>query len=193
LVFVTDCPLGGLCTIDWVEGTAQAGLVDADGTVRSIADVAGSGGGRAAMVGVARRANGWLVATTGSALAATQLEWRQPCEPAAFLPALCLADRFSVRLEHPVGDAIAFGQPLRLTRDTGSFWLFGPTNQELVAKIVDGTAVNGHFWFFHAPLTDVAFDLVVTDTLTGRERRYPNPQGAIAGGADTFAFPAAVH
>jgi hypothetical protein len=191
LWLANDCPLGGLCTTTWTEGTARVRLVDADGTLRGHAvEVAGgSAAARAALVGLAPRGAGWLVATTGDALAAARLDWQQPCGPAA-TTVLCLADRFRVSLEHAVDDAIAFGRPLRLTRDTGSFWLFAPTNVELVAKLVDGTSLNDHFWVFYAALTDVAFDLVVTDTLTGRERRYHNPRGRIANGADTSAFPA---
>ncbi|HKH49024.1 MAG TPA: hypothetical protein VKM72_30535 [Thermoanaerobaculia bacterium] len=81
------------------------------------------------------------------------------------------------------------GQPLGLTDDTGAFWFFSPTNVELVVKVLDGTPINGHFWVFYGSLTDVAFDLTVTDTLTGEERTYHNPAGTMASRADTEAFP----
>ena len=82
-------------------------------------------------------------------------------------------------------------RPLALTRDTGGFWFFTPTNAELVVKVLDGTSLNGHFWVFYGSLTDVAFDLTITDTLTGWQRTYHNPAGTMASQADTRAFPSA--
>ncbi|HKH49025.1 MAG TPA: hypothetical protein VKM72_30540 [Thermoanaerobaculia bacterium] len=81
------------------------------------------------------------------------------------------------------------GQPISLTADTGAFWFFSPANLELVVKVLDGTPVNAHFWVFYGSLTDVEFDLTVTDTLTGQERTYHNPAGTMASKADTQAFP----
>jgi hypothetical protein len=98
---------------------------------------------------------------------------------------LCLADRF----HFAVDDFVSTGNALVLTGDSGAFWFFSPGNLELVAKVVDGTAVNGHHWVFFASLTDVEFELVVTDTLTGVERRYANPRGTMASRADVAAFP----
>src|SRR5262249_45590628 len=51
--------------------------------------------------------------------------------------------------------------------------------------------VNGAFWVFYSTLTDVAFDLVVTDTWTGQSRTYSKPQSRMASFADLHAFPAA--
>ena len=112
-----------------------------------------------------------------------------PCDADA--DALCLADRFEVRVEWRTGESTRVGRPASMTADTGAFWFFSPSNVELVVKVLDGTAVNGKHWVFFASLTDVEFDLVVTDTLTGVERRYHNSRGTLASRADTDAFPAA--
>ncbi|HYU30898.1 MAG TPA: hypothetical protein VEW48_01935 [Thermoanaerobaculia bacterium] len=80
------------------------------------------------------------------------------------------------------------GIPLGLSADTGSFWFFAPTNAELVVKVLDGRALNGHFWVFYGSLTNVEFDLTVTDTVTGQRRTYHNPAGTMASRADTEAF-----
>ncbi|HYU30899.1 MAG TPA: hypothetical protein VEW48_01940 [Thermoanaerobaculia bacterium] len=80
------------------------------------------------------------------------------------------------------------GQPIELTSDTGAFWFFQPSNTELLVKILDGTAINGHFWVFYGSLTNVAFDLTITDTATGQQRTYHNPAGTMASRADTEAF-----
>jgi len=57
-----------------------------------------------------------------------------------------------------------------------------------VVKVLDGRALNDHFWLFYGSLTNVEFDLTVTDTVTGQERTYHNPAGTMASRADTEAF-----
>jgi len=59
------------------------------------------------------------------------------------------------------------GTPIPLTADTGAFWFFQPSNYELLVKVLDGRALNDHFWVFYGSLTNVEFDLTVTDTVTG--------------------------
>ena len=59
-----------------------------------------------------------------------------------------------------------------------------------MVKVVEGCAVNDHFWLFASGLTDVEVLITVTDTTTGRTRRYFNPQGkAFAPVQDVGAFP----
>jgi hypothetical protein len=61
-------------------------------------------------------------------------------------------------------------------------------NLELAVKVVDGTAVNGHNWFFYGALSDVAYTLTVTDTVSGVSKTYRNPQGQLCGSGDTATF-----
>jgi hypothetical protein len=106
-------------------------------------------------------------------------------------PTLCLAnDRFQVQVqwETPTGQT-GSGHPVALSGDTGTFWFFQPDNVELVVKILDGRAVNGHFWVFYGALSNVKYTLTVTETATGATRIYRNPQGRLASVADTSAFP----
>ena len=49
-------------------------------------------------------------------------------------------------------------------------------------------AINGRFWFFYGALSDVDYQITVTDTVTGDSRTYHNPPGEICGAADTDAF-----
>jgi hypothetical protein len=58
----------------------------------------------------------------------------------------------------------------------------------LAVKVLDGTAVNGHFWVFAASLSDVQFAMTVTDTVTGAVRVYENPAGIMRSFGDTAAF-----
>ncbi|HXO20767.1 MAG TPA: ELWxxDGT repeat protein, partial [Thermoanaerobaculia bacterium] len=80
------------------------------------------------------------------------------------------------------------GMTVPLTADTGAFWFFGPTNLEVVIKVLDGRAVNHKFWVFYGALSNVDYTLTVTDTTTGAMRTYHNPAGNLASRADTSAF-----
>jgi len=48
--------------------------------------------------------------------------------------------------------------------------------------------VNGRYWVFFGALTNVAYTITVTDTTTGTQKQYTNPQGRLASVADTSAF-----
>ncbi|HEX6203014.1 MAG TPA: PKD domain-containing protein, partial [Thermoanaerobaculia bacterium] len=110
---------------------------------------------------------------------------------------LCLLDgRFRVRVEwvnqHADGQA-GVGTSVRsaATGDTtGFFWFFNADNIELLVKMLDGTTVNGHYWFFHGGLSDVFYEITVEDTVAGTSRTYTKLANAIGGGGDAAAFPA---
>lgn len=77
--------------------------------------------------------------------------------------------------------------------DSGMFWFFDRDNWELLVKVLDGCAVNGHYWVFVAGTTDVEFDLRV-DWWFGPDvndaRVYHNDLGHPADAiTDTAAFP----
>jgi hypothetical protein len=80
------------------------------------------------------------------------------------------------------------GRAVPLSADTGVFWFFEDTNVELVAKVLDGTWLNGHHWVFYGALSNVEYTLTVTDTLTGEVKSYFNPSGTFASVGDTVAF-----
>jgi hypothetical protein len=104
--------------------------------------------------------------------------------------ALCLGDgRFLVRVEWEdfAGNRGA-GRAVALSSDTGYFWFFNPNNVELITKALDGTAVNGNHWFFYGALSNVKYQITVTDTATGRVKTYDNPSGRFASAGDTEAF-----
>ncbi|MCH9649678.1 MAG: hypothetical protein K0U98_15675 [Deltaproteobacteria bacterium] len=81
------------------------------------------------------------------------------------------------------------GQAVTLTDDTGYFWFFSDTNVETVLKVLDGRPNNGAFWVFYGSLSNVDFDLTVTDTQTGAVRTYQNRNRQFASVGDTGAFP----
>jgi hypothetical protein len=78
-----------------------------------------------------------------------------------------------------VGD---LDDPPRVDANAASalFWFFGPANWELMVKVLDGCAVNGHWWVLGAAATDVEYTVRVTDTVTGEEWQRHHPQGILA-------------
>ncbi len=110
------------------------------------------------------------------------------CGPAA--GQLCLGGRFRVEVQFtdPRNGQASSGTPLPITGDTGAFWFFAPSNLELVVKVLDGRAANGHFWVFYGALSDVAYTITVTDTVTGNQRTYHNNPRHLASGSDVTAF-----
>jgi hypothetical protein len=103
---------------------------------------------------------------------------------------LCLNGRFrvSVQFTDPRSGQTENGRSLPLTGDTGAFWFFDPANVELIVKVLDGRGINGHFWVYAGALSDVAYTLIVHDTVTGRSRIYHNAAHQLASRADTSAF-----
>jgi len=79
--------------------------------------------------------------------------------------------------------------------DSVLFWFFNPANWELQVKVLDGCAVNGHYWVFFAATTNVEFELRVFGRGTNfgnpaLQKTYFNPQGHRADAVtDTAAFP----
>jgi len=105
---------------------------------------------------------------------------------------LCLlAGRFKVEVAWSdaagaAGPGMAAGCPADAS---GLFWFFAPDNWELMVKAIDGCAVNGRYWVFSAATTNVGYQLTVTDTRTGAQKRYENPYGRNAPAVtDTDAF-----
>ncbi|MCH9648240.1 MAG: hypothetical protein K0U98_08375 [Deltaproteobacteria bacterium] len=81
------------------------------------------------------------------------------------------------------------GHGVSLTTDTGYFWFFNPVRAEVVLKVLDGRAVNGHFWVFYGALSNVEYTLSIEDRLQETTRTYFNPSGTFASQGDTEAFP----
>jgi len=99
--------------------------------------------------------------------------------------------RYRVRVRwqdhHGSGDE-GEGYAVPVTGASGFFWFFRRENLELVAKILDGSPVNGHDWVFYGGITDLEYWLDVTDLEDDVTRSYHHPPGDLCGGADTLAF-----
>jgi hypothetical protein len=77
-----------------------------------------------------------------------------------------------------------------MTSDTGVFWFFAPTNLELMVKVLDGSTINGYFWFFSGALSSVEYTITVTDTSNNAVKTYHNDEPNFGSIADVSAFPA---
>ena len=72
---------------------------------------------------------------------------------------------------------------------SGNVYFFDPENWEILVKVLDGCAVNGHYWVFAAGATDLGWDLTVEDTESGEIWSMSNPLGQRAPAiTDTEAF-----
>ena len=61
----------------------------------------------------------------------------------------------------------------------------------VVAKLVDGSAYNQHFWVYYGALSNVEYTLTVTDTVAGGPPKiYRNALGQFGSFGDIEAFPA---
>jgi hypothetical protein len=109
------------------------------------------------------------------------------------LETLCLRGgrfRATAEWQDPMGRA-GKATATRTGDGWGSLAFFQPSADDLVVKLLDGAAINGRFWVYLGSLSDVAFDLRVTDTATGLVRSYRNEQGRFASLGDVDAFPTA--
>ncbi|MEO8276106.1 MAG: hypothetical protein ABI639_07785 [Thermoanaerobaculia bacterium] len=53
-------------------------------------------------------------------------------------------------------------QPVGITKG-GMFWIFSADNPELIVKVINGCASNGHIWIYYSALTNAGFTLTATD------------------------------
>jgi hypothetical protein len=113
-----------------------------------------------------------------------------PCGASAAASCL-LADRYRVEVHFtdPRSGAVHPAVARPVGADGLGFWFFRADALEVLVKVLDGRGVNGHHWVFHAGLSNLAYEIVVTDTASGATWRYQKARGALDAGADTTAFP----
>lgn len=110
----------------------------------------------------------------------------QPCRPG--LNTLCLGNRrFKVQVDwfnqYDVTGGV--GRAIQRTNASGFFTFGDPSNVELMVKVLDfGDTVK----VFYGQLTNLFFELIITDTKTGEFKAYQNTPGN-CGAIDQNAFP----
>ena len=106
---------------------------------------------------------------------------------------LCLQDsRYAVGVEWWTAEGLSGAGSVvhEGTNDSGLLRFFNRDNWEVLIKVLDGCAVNGHVWVFGASTTNLGYRIAVTDTVTGLEREYRNEPGLPAPAiTDGTAFP----
>jgi hypothetical protein len=94
---------------------------------------------------------------------------------------LCLSgSRFAVETAYKIGPGLSpliLSTAVPLTDESGYFWFFDSSNVEILIKVLDGCAINGHSWVFAGGLTNVEVSITVTDTETGAVRSYGSAFG----------------
>lgn len=101
-----------------------------------------------------------------------------PCVDTA-LSACVQGGRFRVEASWKTLESAGPAQVVSVDGDSANFWFFDSGNTELTVKVLDACEGYGHFWVFASGLTNVEVVVTVTDTETGRIRRYFNPQGTV--------------
>jgi hypothetical protein len=109
---------------------------------------------------------------------------------AALSDVLCLnRERFQVEAFWRTATGEGRAAAVEVTDDTGYLWFFGPSNVEVVIKVLDACSPFGKYWVFAGGLTDVKVEITVTDTQTGEAKVYTNLLGvAFKPVQDTGAF-----
>jgi hypothetical protein len=94
-----------------------------------------------------------------------------------------LHERFEVRVEwQDFSGGFGIGRPVpNSTDDSALLWFFHPGNWEILIKVLDGCALNGHWWILGSGATNVPFTLEVRDLETGAEWEHVNASGQPAG------------
>ena len=115
----------------------------------------------------------------------------ETCVPGA--ATLCLQDgRYEVRADWWTADGESGAATVvpKSTRDSGLFRFFDAENWEMLIKVLDGCAINGHYWVYSAAATDLGLDITVTDTATGAIWDYAKAPGPPAPAiTESKAFP----
>ncbi|HVT59692.1 MAG TPA: Calx-beta domain-containing protein [Thermoanaerobaculia bacterium] len=130
-------------------------------------------------------------AFSAEADAATDATDTPPISCAADANTLCLGGRFktSVAWKTASGSGVGTTVPLAGIPDSGLFYFFGPSNIEMLIKVINGCPVSNAYWVFFAATTNVQFTVTVIDTMSGKTRVYFNSlDQAAAPVQDTNAF-----
>lgn len=122
------------------------------------------------------------------------VEAAEPAGPcAADAETRCLLDsRYAVTVKWLGADGEVGGGVVvhEGTNESALFRFFDVANWEVLIKLLDGCAANGHVWVFGASSTDLGYVIRVTDTVTETVREYRNVPGMPAAAVtDSTAFP----
>lgn len=78
--------------------------------------------------------------------------------------------------------------PISMDDTTGVFYFTRDFYVDVFFRVLDGRPINGRWWVFAVPLTDLEYSLSVLDTETGAVKTYSSPAGSRTTLTDTDAF-----
>ena len=135
------------------------------------------------------------VSGAGSESAASRMFLVEAADPAGSCSpdgeTICLQDsRYEVSVEYEASDGeLRAGSVVHAgTNDSGLFSFFDGDNWEVLVKVLDGCAINGHHWVYAASATSLPFEMAISDTSTGEVYRYSKGQNDLSALADPAAF-----
>jgi hypothetical protein len=102
---------------------------------------------------------------------------------------ICLLNRrfaLTMTWHNQFNDTSGVGGSVRLSDVTGAFYFTDKSDLELVAKVID---FGDRIAVFYGSLSNLEYDLTVTDTSSGAQKVYHNAAGNECGGLDNTAFP----
>lgn len=163
----------------WVRTVACNGDSAQKGENKGVSRLAG--GVKAAPMGVFLGSCMWLASASLTAQTSD-------CTPSTTVLHFDGGYEVSMCYRTPQGDEGQAKSGIWASGESGLLWFFNRDNAEVLVKVLDGCAVNGHRWVFVAPVTDLEFNLWVTGP-TGRRWTHSNRQGVTASTkSDTSAF-----
>ena len=119
----------------------------------------------------------------------TQMEFEPGCPEDPEV--LCFQGRrFKVEMTWASANGVGLGQAVPFASSaSGNFYFANPENWEMLVKVLDGCAINDHYWVFASAATNLAWELTVEDTVSGTTWSVSNPLGQRSPAiTDTFAF-----
>ena len=98
-----------------------------------------------------------------------------PCAPPP--PLTLRGGRFDLEVDWQTSSRAGVGQAVGLSDDTGYFWFSTPENAEILVKVLDACGLAGfnNFWAFSTALSNLEYQMRVTDTQTGQRYTLSNP------------------
>ncbi len=105
--------------------------------------------------------------------------------------ALCLlGGRFLVEVSWQDDGSVRDATPVPLAGSdrSGLFGFSDAESRDLAVKVLDARELNGKIWFFYGALSDVEYDIRVTDATDETRRIYHNVPGNFCGVGDVEAF-----
>lgn len=110
-------------------------------------------------------------------------------EPERVAANVTLRNRFGAEIHFTHPDGSGYARTAWSSDSAALFFFFSRSNAEVLFRVQDGCAVNGHWWVFMAAVSDLRIEATVRDSETGAAKVYRLEGDTLDGIADRQAFP----